>query len=288
MPAFRSGETIERSLASVSRQTLSDFEFVLVESGPEPVGSSTLETYLPKARYIYSEGVLLPNAALNRGIAQTSAETLVFLDPDTYAHLDWLERLLSARDEGHPILVGGVACYGNRWVAQGAHMAKFDKWLPGIPAREIREGPTANFLVDRSIYNRYGPFVENLMHADTTFCWRLRSAGEQIWTAPEAVVEHHHLQPWGALLRERYRRGLSFAREFPVSPGGLRSDRRLHLLVSLLPVRLFNQLVRVHRNATSARQHKAFWMSLPVTASLLYAWLWGEAMAGLRSSRATV
>ncbi len=288
MPAYRARRTLERSLACVARQTVSDFEFVLVESGPDPVGAAAATANIPQAGYLPSEEALLPHAAINRGILQTSSDTLVFLDADAYPRPDWLERLLATQDAGHPVVVGGVACYGRGWVAQGAHLAKFDKWLPGLPPGAVQEGPTVNFLIDRSLFETHGPFDETTFHADTALCWKLNAAGQQIWTSPDAVVEHHHLQPWGDLLRERYMRGFSFANLNLTSPERARSPRALRALVSLLPGRLLTQIVRVHRNASGSGRRRAFWLSLPVTASLLYAWLLGEAMVDFSAKPASV
>jgi len=284
MPAYRSGLTIERSLVCLSRQTWSDFEFVLVESGPEISSDALLEGILPGATHLRLPGRWLPHAAINQGLAHTSADLLVFIDSDAYAPEDWLERLLDAYRDGHPVVAGSVACFSNTWFGQAAHLAKFDKWLTGLPQGIVREAPTINFLVERSVYEAHGPFLNETIHADTAFCWRLSAAGVPIWFAPEAVVAHHHVQAWLPLLKERYDRGRSFGESFRGAPEVAERQVGLRVAMSVLPVRLVHQLLRVGRHAWQSREYRAaFFLTLPATASLLYAWLLGEAQAGLRT-----
>jgi GT2 family glycosyltransferase len=285
MAAFQARQTLARSLESLADQTVTEFEFVLVESGADPAGQAALERVPLQSDYIYAPGRLLPHDALNLGVARASGGVLVFIDADAYARPDWLQQHLEAHRRGHTAVAGGVACFGRTYLDLGAHLAKFDKWLPGLPAHSLEEAPTVNFSVDRSVWEAFGPFAKSQIHADTELCWRIRQGGGEIWFSPQAIVEHHHTHSWARLLSERFGRGGELERLRlslrPTSP--LR--RLLRGLASLLPLRLISQMGRVGRNAGQARMGWESLLTAPVTTSLLEAWLLGEFLAdfGLRA-----
>lgn len=281
IPALNAGRTLPACLQHLAEQSYRDFELILVESGPES-SQDVVREKLPDARHLSFERPLLPHAALNRAAEHATGELLVFTDADAYAEPDWLERLVLAHEQLGPVVVGAVAPFGKRWLDQGAHLAKFDKWLPGGGRRTLGEGPTVNLLLERKLFDEVGPFSESTIHADTALCWRLREAGYSIWFEPQAVVVHHHLHSWSSLLQERYQRGCGFAlyQLGSSEPGRLRAAGRA--IVSLLFLRLVNQLRRVLVHASQAGQQGVGLSTSPVFASALYAWLLGEAGVFLR------
>ncbi|OGR90926.1 MAG: hypothetical protein A2V88_03625 [Elusimicrobia bacterium RBG_16_66_12] len=282
LPAYNAQATLERCLAQLAGQSYRDWEAILIDSSPGTECEQIVRSSFPHIRLIRSGRRLLPHEALNLGVQVAKGELLAFIDPDAYPREDWLARLVGAHDAWGGVIIGGVACYGSRWVDLGAHLCKFDKWLPFSAARLLEEGPTVNYLLPRALFDLHGPFDAGSRHADTHLSWRLRAAGIPIRLEPSAVVEHHHLHSWGSLLVERLARGEGFGRARLQWEPVPRSRLAWILAASLLPLRLLSQLGRVWKNARSAGMSWTFVLSFPVLCSGLYAWLLGESVIYLR------
>jgi len=249
IPAYRSQETIAGCLEALRGQSFRSFETLLVDSSPDDATERVVTTRFAEVRYDRAPGRLLPHAARNRGVAAARGDILVFTDPDVYARPDWLERLLDAHHRSGPIVVGAVACHGRRRRDLGIHLCKFAPWLPGGPPRVVDNAPTVNLLCARSVFESVGPFPDGVMAGDTAWSWRARQRGFALAFAPDAVVEHHHLETIGAFLRERHRRGLSFAAMRGAERRLRRRDDLALLVASVLPVRLARALALTVRHA---------------------------------------
>jgi GT2 family glycosyltransferase len=282
LPAYNAQATLPRCLAQLAIQSYRDWEAILIDSSPGPECEQIVRSSFPDVHLIRSARRLLPHEALNLGVQAAHGELLAFLDPDAYAREHWLEHLVEAQDVYGGVIVGGVACFGSRWVDLGAHLCKFDKWLPFSAAQLLEEGPTVNYLLPRALFDLHGPFDAGSRHADTHLSWRLRAAGIPIRLEPSAVVEHHHLHSWGSLLVERFARGEGFGRTRLQWEPVPRSKLIWILAASVLPLRLLSQLGRAWKNARSARMSRTFVLTFPVLCSGLYAWLLGESATYFR------
>jgi glycosyltransferase involved in cell wall biosynthesis len=92
MPAFRAAPYIGEALASVFRQTLTDFEILLVNDGSPDTDDleRAIEPYRDRIIYIKQEN-RGPAAARNTGISRARGEFLAFLDSDDV----WLPHYLA-------------------------------------------------------------------------------------------------------------------------------------------------------------------------------------------------
>jgi GT2 family glycosyltransferase len=239
----------------------------------------------PDVNYWHSPRRLYPHAARNEGVRRTSAEILVFTDPDTYAQPDWLEQMLRAHDETGEAVVGAIDCAGKRWLDRGIHISKFSKWLPGRGRRKVDMGPTAALLVRRSDHDAAGGFSDDLILGDVEYSWTLQAQGLGLVFEPRAVVEHHHLQSFGSFIRERWTRGIMY--------GDLRAAHRADgglgllgwFLVTALPVRFVRNAVLVTVQCSRAPRLLELASTAPVVAAGYAASLGGEALAYARRLR---
>jgi GT2 family glycosyltransferase len=282
LPAYLSHQTIAGSLVALRQQTWRDFEIVVADSSPDERTARIVATEFPEVTLVRSPTRLLPHGARNLGVAHARASLLVFSDPDVYARPDWLAALVAAHRSRGGVVVGALADHGTSWSERGIHLCKFSKWLPGQPAGDVDNCPTANLLVPRRLFEAIGGLRADHFLGDAWFSWQLRARGEVLHFAPDAIVVHHHLSTVREFLRERFWRGVQF--------GDLRADWArfgraklvLYLAVSLLPLRLPRVLVLVARHCGRAGELVSFLRTLPLIALGHQASLLGESVAYAR------
>lgn len=277
IPAWRSQATVAGCLAALARQSYRDTEVLIVDSSPDDATERIVRELFPWVRYSHSQGRLLPHAARNRGVELALGDLLVFSDPDVYAHPDWLARLVAAHGARGEVIAGSLGCFGGRWLDRGVHLCKFSKWLPAQAPRRIDMSPTANMLVSRHDLAAARGFPGEQLLGDVTLSDRLLANGKQLWLAPDAVVEHHHLHGWRSFLAERYQRGRLFGELRCRRLGGRRGALLVYLLVTALPIRLPRILALVALHAARARCLRGYLATFPVVLAGHAAALAGEA-----------
>ena len=117
------------------------------------------------------------------------------------------------------------------------------------------------------------------MIGDTVFSWRAAGAGHRITFEPRAVLEHHHVSSWPGLLRERFQRAQEFAWVRSELEAWHRARLIRQLVVSLIPIRWANLVLRTLRASIQANLVRDFVFAFPVVASAHAAWLAGESLS---------
>jgi GT2 family glycosyltransferase len=137
----------------------------------------------------------------NLGIAASRGDIIVFLDASCVPEPGWLPALIDPLTrEGELIVAGSHRSIGTRGIRDESMHFVGDK-------RYIREAPTLNLAVARSVFDLVGRFDEKFHYgSDVDFTWRAVDAGCRIRYVPKAVVAHD----WGTLrteMRRSYRYG---------------------------------------------------------------------------------
>jgi glycosyltransferase involved in cell wall biosynthesis len=97
VPLFNKEPYIRRCLESICRQTVPDFEVVVVDDGSSDSSAETAErTADPRIRVIRQEN-RGPAAARNRGISEARSELIAFLDADDEWQPGFLEAVIALR-----------------------------------------------------------------------------------------------------------------------------------------------------------------------------------------------
>lgn len=281
VPAYESERTLGGCLAALRAQTHRDFELVVVDSSPSDGAGALVAREFPEARYVRSPVRLGSQAARNEGARRARGDLLVFTDPDIYPPEDWLARLV-AESRDRDVVLGAIACHGERWLDRGAHLSKFWICLPGGPAREVPFGWSGNVAVSRQAFEALGGWDAAFVQGDTVFTDRLRRAGHVLWFVPGLVVRHDHGGlTLGEFLRERYRRGKEFAameadgalgEERCVEPITPASVARLALV---LPLRIAGSLRRISGAARDAGLARDLLATAPLVLLGVAAWYGG-------------
>ncbi|MEZ4715001.1 MAG: glycosyltransferase family A protein [Caldilineaceae bacterium] len=286
IPSYNSQATLRRSLETMTAQSYQPLEIIVVDSSPTDACAQLVRTYFPQVIFYASPSRLYPHAARNAGIELARGELIVSTDPDIYAPVDWVARLVAAYFTHYGVIVGSYQCYGTYPVDRAVHFSKFDKWLPGGAPRAIDIAPTANVLYPRALLQAIGGFDGTGMVGDTLMSWEYTRLGIPLIFMPDAVVEHHHLSSVAALLRERRVRGREFAQVRRTYFAWSARHTLFVLLLTLLPLRLLKLTARTLRHGWRSRQVAAAWRALPVILLAHGAWLAGEAEGYWRALRA--
>src|SRR4051812_4909666 len=108
--------TLEACLASLERQSYSNFEVLIVDSTPDNQSCGIIARGFEHCRYYHHPERLGAHAARNLAAPMTTGDVLTFLDPDMTAAPDWLEILRQSFENGRRAVVcGGVDCDSGYW-----------------------------------------------------------------------------------------------------------------------------------------------------------------------------
>jgi GT2 family glycosyltransferase len=287
VPAYESQRTLGHCLAALRAQTHQSFELIVVDSSRGTESEHIVNACFPEARCERPRGRLLPQAALNCGVALSRGALLAFISPDEYAHPRWLERLVAAHRLSGATICGSLACFGKRWVDRGVHLCKFSRWLPAGGPRAIDVSPSGNMLIARRDFDAAGGLPGDLFLGDVELSRRLRRLGRTIRFEPAALVEHHHLHGLTSFLHERFARGMLYGELRCAWLEGRRGALLLYLLASVIPLRLLRILALVAGHAAQAGKLRDYVSTLPVILVGESAWVVGEAVSYARGLRAS-
>lgn len=156
-------------------------------------------------RYIFEPTPGKSNA-LNRGIRETDADVLAFMDDDVQVRHDWLHLLTRIFEDRHYVGSGGrilpeMGFSPPAWLKSSdryalAPLAVFDL---GEEAGELKEAPFGtNMAYRREVFSRFGDFRcdlgpqpgSEIRSEDTEFGMRVLRGGEHLWYEAAAVVYH--------------------------------------------------------------------------------------------------
>lgn len=177
-----------------------EVECVVIDNG------STEDLSPVRARHkdlrIVTESLKGAALARNRGVVETSAPLLFFLDSDCIPAADWVETALRLA-ETDDIIGGRITVFDEtpppRTGAQGFEAVfAFDN---ESYVRDKGFSVTANLLTRRDVFDKVGPFRAGLSE-DLDWCHRARDAGFGIRYAPELSVAHPSRGDWSALKRK--------------------------------------------------------------------------------------
>jgi glycosyltransferase involved in cell wall biosynthesis len=274
VPAYRSHETIAASLKSLIAQEADPFEVIVVDSSPDDRCEAIVTSGFPSVRYIRERRRLLPHAARNIGARAARGRVLVFTDPDCLADGGWLARLLEQHRAGRRI-VGGAIRSSPGWWNRAVNATKYQWWDPQSTAGPRPELPSGNFSIARDVWGGVQGFRGEYFAGDSELCWRIRSAGHEIWFEPRAIVTHLPHERLRPFLRERYQRGRDFGRmrvalqEWPAA--------RCLAYLAAAPVLPFVMTARSGAYAVRARFVARWLETAPIQLVGNGLWCWGEA-----------
>ncbi len=218
---------IGRLLEGILRQTVSDPEVILVDSGSTDATVAIAQQYGVKVVYIQPSDFSF-GRSLNLGIAAARAERIVIASAHVYpVYPDWLERLLAPFADPQVALV-----YGKQRGGHDTHFSEtqiFARWYPehSNPRQTHPFCNNANAAIRRRLWEEH-PYDETLSGLEDLDWarWAISQGYTLAYSSEAEVVHVHHETP--RQVYNRYRReAMAFKRIFPLERFGWHDLLRL-------------------------------------------------------------
>jgi hypothetical protein len=146
IPLYNKAPYVRRTLDSISGQTFSDFEVIVVDDGSTDDGAAIVRDYSDQRLRLISQANAGPGPARNTGAAQARGELIAFLDADDEWLPSYLEESVTLLEgfgpevatisSGYIEFPSGVSCE-NMWRRRGIQAGPFRLTAETEPALAI-------------------------------------------------------------------------------------------------------------------------------------------------------
>lgn len=230
IPHYRDIERLDRCLTGLAPQ-VGGLDVVVVDN------DSGLDFTAMKAAHPWARFVTEPEkgaaAARNRGVRETAAETLLFIDADCVPAPDWLAQSIRALPKGD-IVSGRVDTFdegsGPRTGAQAFETVFAFRQKDYIEKQGF--AVTANLATTRRVFEAVGDFRVGLSE-DKDWCQRAVRAGFSLVYVDAMAVSHPTRSDWPAL-RKKWLRLTEESFALHLADGGSRASWGLRAWAVLL------------------------------------------------------
>ncbi|WP_136443975.1 glycosyltransferase family 2 protein [Pacificoceanicola onchidii] len=179
-------------------------EIVVVDNNSDPALKPAYMARWPQVRFIVETG---KGAALarNRGVAETTAPALFFIDSDCLPAQDWLATAFAVRDRA-PLVGGSVPVFDETPPPRSGAEAFEAVFAFDFKTYIEQKGfsGSGNLVTRRGVFDAIGGFRPGLSE-DLDWCQRATAAGFALVYAEELCASHPSRSDWPAL-RRKWRR----------------------------------------------------------------------------------
>lgn len=252
IPHYNDTARLARCLRALRPQALPQVEMIVVDNGSTD-SLDTLRAEFPDLRIVIEprKGAA---CARNRGVAETTAPRLFFLDCDCVPDADWLATALRLA-ETSDIIGGSIWVFDETPPPRSGAQAFEAVFAFDNRAYVEQKGfsVTANLLTRRDVFQAVGDFIPGLSE-DLDWCHRARAEGYRLAYAPALRVAHPSRCDWAAL-RKKWRRLTD--EMFGVNGRGLAARLRWGLKALAMPISIAAHTPRLLRARALSRAERA-------------------------------
>jgi len=201
---YNAGEWLNRNVQSVVNQNFKDFECFIVDNNSTDKSLQRLPRLDSRFKIIKSDKNLGFAAANNLAASRAKGQWLALLNPDAFAHTDWLEKLLEATRLATNVTMVGSTQYmalednifdgiGDEYHAFGlAYRAGYGQKVHPVINRETFAPCGAGAFINRESFLRLGGFDETFFcyHEDVDLAYRMRLDGGICIQSADAKIDH--------------------------------------------------------------------------------------------------
>lgn len=215
IPVYNRPEEIKELLQSLSKQTITDFEVIIVEDGSSDSAEDIVNHFGDRLtiRYFYKENEG-QSRARNYGFERAEADYLIVFDSDCIIPPDYLEiidfhirrRELDAHggpDEAHVSFTPQQKAINyamTSLITTGGIRGKMKK-LDSYQARSYNMG------FKKEVYEKTGGFRDLPVSEDIDLSIRIREAGFKLELIPQALVYHKRRNNFKSFFRQTFNFG---------------------------------------------------------------------------------
>jgi GT2 family glycosyltransferase len=197
IPHYNDTERLSRCLQALHPQLLPSIELVVVDNASLS-DLTPVRMAHPNVRIVVEPRKGAAEAR-NRGVRETSAERLFFLDCDCVPASDWLATALRLADQAD-VIGGRISVFDETPPPRNGAQA-FEAVFAFDNRTYVQEkgfSVTANLLTRRDVFNATGQFIAGLSE-DLDWCRRATAKGFSLVYEDSLSVAHPSRSDWAAL-----------------------------------------------------------------------------------------
>lgn len=280
VPHYNDPDRLARCLDALAPQLAAQplVEAVVVDND-SPCDLSSLRARHPGIRFV-TEPAKGAAAARNRGVRETTAPLLAFLDSDCVPAPDWLATALHLAGRPGTVTGGRVDTFDETPPPRSGAEA-FETVFAFQQKRYVEEkgfSVTANLLTTRAVFMDVGDLIVGLSE-DVDWCRRATARGHALVYADDLVVAHPTRRDWPALVKKWRRTTLEGFHLHGTGPRArLTWALRAGAVLGSIPVHL-PKVLRSDRLASGTERRRAARMLLRLRTARA-GWMLGQALTG--------
>jgi glycosyltransferase involved in cell wall biosynthesis len=224
------------------------FEVIVVDSSGDDT-AELVQSRFPRARVLALKERAYPGAARNAGLEIAKGAIFAFTDTDCIVDRRWLYHLVTAHEQGFPV-IGGLVKNGTPWSIFGTldYLMECSELMTPYATTAKDHFGTGNVSFTRAIYDAYGPFANQVKGSDNMYFRKIHGNGQVLYWEPKAVIWHRNRTRLRRILRNQYELGVGSAQNRKKNPVQGRIFVRYPILIPLIPVvRIFTIGQRILR-----------------------------------------
>jgi GT2 family glycosyltransferase len=202
VPLYNKVATVERTLRSISAQTFTDFEVIVVDDGSTDGSAAIVEAFADGRFTLVRQANAGPGAARNRAIERARARLLAFLDADDEWLPDFLSRAIEELEATNVNVVtfafyegaeriSSVPRFRARGLRQGVLRVAADTRPSELIALNVFINSWAT-VASKEIIRAHGGFVEEgCTYAEDATLWLRVALAEPVALVFEPLVYWH-------------------------------------------------------------------------------------------------
>lgn len=201
IPLFNKAPYIRRALDSVLGQTFKDYEIIVVDDGSTDDGPAIVASYSDSRIRLLHQENSGPNEARNRGIKESRAEWLAFLDADDEYFFNFLDKMHSEIVKNQDIgfafsnyLYTGIdGC--TRKMTKKKNYKKFhviENYCDFLYENSLNGASASSIIINKSVLYRAGCFPVNTPKAGDIDTWMRLGWISKAGYEPSCLAHYHN------------------------------------------------------------------------------------------------
>lgn len=188
---YNGGTDLIECISSLQEQTVR-VEIVVVDNGSKDGSLEAARHRFPDLTYVRPEKNLGYAGGANAGARKTSAEVLLFMNPDMVLESDAVEALAEGLRSGPGVLGLVLEVEGSGAVEYGAVADWFCYPRALLEPKPPLYVPGCALATTRSVFEELGGFDERyfMFVEDLDYCWRVLLTGREVGIAPSSGGRH--------------------------------------------------------------------------------------------------